>query len=131
MVVAAVLMVAAVYGLGLFLQGGKRPVRPRPDVHVSLPDSTDTNKGAAASLPDPCGGTGGTGQIVRVGARDITIRRKDGVEQLIGIEDRTDLRSASGAATMADLRPGQGVTIVTTDDSDGGKMVAKAVLICK
>lgn len=129
-IIALSVMVAAIYALGLFLQGGKRPTRPRPDVHVALPDSSSAKRNDATSLPDPCGGTGGTGRIVTVGAQEITIRSKKGVDQIIHFTKDTKIGSASGPATVTDLRAGQGVTIVTTDDSGSDHMVAALVLIC-
>jgi glycopeptide antibiotics resistance protein len=80
---------------------------------------------------DPCGGTGGTGEIVRIGKDDFVIRRKDGVEQTILISKETTIRSAKGEEAPSVLVPGMRVTLVTNDSDDGGRMIAAFVLVCK
>lgn len=128
--VVLLIMLGAVYAVVIALRGGRAPQVPRPDVHVDLPDSGAVKEGAIAKLPDPCGGTGGTGRIVSVGAQEITIRGRDGGDQVIHLTASTKISSASGTVTFKELKPGEGVTIVTTDDSGRDHMVAAVVLIC-
>jgi hypothetical protein len=74
---------------------------------------------------DLCGGTGGTGQIVSVDDRTMTIERKDGVVQTLTLTDRTTIRTSAGPASASDLKVGDRVTVVVYD----GK-TATTVLKC-
>jgi|SRR2546421_5285925 len=74
---------------------------------------------------DLCGGTGGTGQIVNVDGRTMTIERTDGVVQTLTLTDRTTIRTSAGPASASDLKVGDRVTVVVYD----GK-TATTVLIC-
>jgi len=74
---------------------------------------------------DLCGGTGGTGQIVSVDDRTMTIKRKDGVVQTLTLTDRTTIRTSAGPAFAADLKVGDRVTVVVYDGT-----TPTTVLIC-
>ena len=74
---------------------------------------------------DPCNGTGGTGQIISMGNNTITIKRNDGISQIIKLTDRTKIRTSMGPASKSDLKTGDGVTVVI-DSSE----TATLVLIC-
>jgi hypothetical protein len=74
---------------------------------------------------DLCRGTGGTGQIVSVDDRTMTIERKDGVVQTLTLTDRTTIRTSAGPASASDLEVGDRVTVVVYD----GK-TATTVLKC-
>jgi len=74
---------------------------------------------------DLCGGTGGTGQIVSVDDRTMTIQRNDGVVQTLTLTDRTTIGTAAGPASASALKAGDRVTVVVYD----GK-TATTVLVC-
>ena len=74
---------------------------------------------------DPCNDTGGTGQIISMGNNTITIKRNDGISQIIKLTDRTKIRTSMGPASKSDLKTGDGVTVVI-DSSE----TATLVLIC-
>jgi len=111
MVVASLVGVAvtvALYG-GVVYPTTHQPVNPVVD----------------APRRDLCGGTGGTGQIVSVDDRTMTIKRTDGVVQTLTLTDRTTIRASAGPASASDLKVGDRVTVVVYD----GK-TATTVLIC-
>jgi glycopeptide antibiotics resistance protein len=93
------------------------------------PDSTKTGKLELHKGPDPCNGTGGTGQIVAVGVHQITIKGKDGIPQIIQLTNQTRIRYSAGPAAESDLKIGYGVTIVTGSERND-KLTAVLVLIC-
>lgn len=74
---------------------------------------------------DPCGGTGGTGEIVNKDDRSITIKRNDGVIQIFAITNRTTIKTAAGSATKDDLKIGERVTLVVYDNK-----TADGVFVC-
>jgi glycopeptide antibiotics resistance protein len=76
-------------------------------------------------VEDPCGGTGGTGQITGVENNAITIRRNNGTIQTFQFTGRTTIRSSTGTASKSDLKIGDRVTLVI-DESE----TASLVLIC-
>jgi glycopeptide antibiotics resistance protein len=84
-------------------------------------ESRDLHQGA-----DPCNGTGGTGQIISVGVTSIDIKRKDEVVQQILISLETKISGSTGSLTKNDLKTGDRVTVVTTDE----KMTASVILVC-
>jgi len=114
MIVAALTAVAA---LVVFYGGVVYPTTHQP-----------VNRVVDAPLQsvDLCGGTGGTGRIVSMGDRTITIERNDGVTQTLTPTDRTTIRTAAGPAAAADLKIGDRVTVVVYD----GK-TATTVLLCR
>jgi len=111
MVVASLVGVAATVALygGVVYPTTHQPVNPVID----------------APRRDLCGGTGGTGQIVSVDDRTMTIKRTDGVVQTLTVTDRTTIRTSDGPASVSDLKVGDRVTVVVYD----GK-TATTVLIC-
>jgi len=111
------------------MQGGREPVRPDHFEGNATMDSSKVKNGVPSPSTDPCNGTGGTGQVLRVGADEITISRRQGGTQVIHFTADTQIRSASGPANKADLKVGDGVTIVTGSSPDD-QMVAALVLIC-
>jgi hypothetical protein len=82
-------------------------------------------EGETPAQGDLCNGTGGTGQIVTTGGGALTIKRKDGLVQSFRVTEATTIRNSNGAASEADLSPGDRVTLVVLDDS-----TASAVLVC-
>lgn len=87
---------------------------PTPPVAGEIPSSGDL-----------CNGTGGTGQIVTVGNHAITIKRNDGLLQTLNLTNLTTIRTPTGAASEADLKTGDRVTLVVLDRDD-----ASTVLVC-
>jgi glycopeptide antibiotics resistance protein len=83
-------------------------------------------KGVPSSAGDDlCRGTGGTGEIIVVEKNGISIKRKDGVVQQIKLTAKTVIKSSSGDIQIADLKPGNRVTLVI-DDTE----TAALVLVC-
>lgn len=87
-------------------------------------------KGETADLPNPCGGTGGTGQIISLGNHTITIQSRSGKQELIKLGARTKIKDARGALTEGDLKIGYRVTVVVGLEA-GDERLASAVLVCK
>lgn len=82
-----------------------------------------------SNLPDPCGGTGGTGQIMSVGDNTVTIKQHNGSSRVLKITPKTILKNAAGPLLLSTLKPGQNVTVVIgLDPSD--ENIASAVLVC-
>jgi len=111
MVVASLVGVAAAGALydGVVYPTTHQPVHPVGD----------------APRRDLCGGTGGTGQIVSVDDRTMTIKRNDGVVQTLTLTDRTTIRTSAGPASASNLKVGDRVTVVVYDGE-----TATTVLIC-
>lgn len=139
--IIVIAVVAAFYGFFV----SHNPLQPenfgaRADT-VQLPDSSTTgaeniqpgrsDNGSVVSTKgkDPCNGTGGTGQIVSVGVNEITIKGSNGINQTIHLTDQTKIRSSAGPATVSDLKPGNGITIVTGSEHSES-LTAMVVLIC-
>lgn len=80
---------------------------------------------AATQNGNLCGSTKGTGEIVGLGNNSILLKRNDGKLQTIGLTDQTTIRTSAGAASKADLKKGDRVTIVIYDNE-----TATAVLVC-
>jgi len=96
----------------------------------SLPSvNTDTGKVDFSRLPDPCSGTGGTGQIISVGKNTITIKQNNGTSKLIKITKQTKIKNAAGPLAATGLKAGDRVTVVIglikSDDS-----IASVILVC-
>ncbi len=92
------------------------------------PDSTarlDSAAGGISQAADPCGGTGGTGQIINVGDSSITIKRHDGVSEIIYLTDKTKIRNSAGPLSKSDLKTGDRVTVVVMSHH-----TATVVLVC-
>lgn len=74
---------------------------------------------------DPCNGTEGTGQIMAIQEATITIKKRDGKEEVVVLTGKTSYINSAGKATKAMLKVGDRVTVVI-DDSN----TAMAVLVC-
>ena len=81
--------------------------------------------GATKQGVDPCNGTMGTGQILIIEEGSITIKKRDGKEEVVAFTEKTAFSNSSGKATKAILKVGDRVTVVI-DDSN----TAMAVLVC-
>jgi glycopeptide antibiotics resistance protein len=89
-------------------------------------DRVDNGEGEIPETVDPCNGTGGTGQIVSAGKNTITIKRGDGINQIITLTDHTRIRTSAGTASQSNLKIGDRVTVVVD-----GSETATTVLVCK
>jgi glycopeptide antibiotics resistance protein len=74
---------------------------------------------------DPCNGTMGTGQVISIAENTITIKRRDGKDEIVVLTGKSSIRNSGGPATKSILKVGDRVTVVI-DDSN----TAMAVLIC-
>jgi len=120
----------ACYGLVIY-QKGQFPVRFEPGPESVRSDRADKDKGGR--LPqgsDPCGGTGGLGQIIGTGNHAIIIQQSDGEKVIIKLTSHTTIRNSSGAILVSDLKIGSRVTIVTYESDAEGNKIATAVLVC-
>lgn len=94
------------------------------------PGYADNAKDKTYQLPDPCSGTGGTGEIISVGDHAITIKRNDGVEELIKLGTGTKIKDAAGVLAATDLKVGYRVTVVVGLVA-GDERLASAVMVCE
>lgn len=85
-----------------------------------------------AVLPqrDPCGGTGGTGEIIAVINNAIKIKASSGQTELIVLTTNTTIQDSRGKMPLSGLRIGNRVTIVTFVSDDKGHKIADAVFVC-
>ena len=67
----------------------------------------------------------GTGQIISIAENTITIKRRDGKNEVVVLTEKTDMRNSGGPITKSILKVGDRVTVVI-DDSN----TAMAVLVC-
>jgi glycopeptide antibiotics resistance protein len=127
--------VSALASIGLFWVVAFSPIgmlpvslgpAPANGLQGPLPELQNNN----TSCCDLCGGTGGTGEIIELGEQTITIKRKDGVIQRIGVGKQTTIKNSAGPATAGDLKKGDHVTVIIgliKEDS----MMASAILVCQ
>jgi glycopeptide antibiotics resistance protein len=99
---------------------GFEPMHERNQTGPLQERERDTKQGV-----DPCNGTEGTGQIIAIQQGSITIKKRDGKEELVVFTEKTAFSNASGKATKSILEVGDRVTVVI-DDSN----TAMAVLVC-
>lgn len=78
---------------------------------------------------DPCRGTGGNGEIIRKDDNMFTMKRTDGDTQTINFTDDVVIRTASGDATIADVKIGDRITLVGDQNSDN-TFRADFILVC-
>jgi ribosomal protein S1 len=101
-----------------------RPEQLKEDIH-----SKKNIQSSDQHQQDPCRGTGGTGTIMKVDQHAMVIQRKDGVEELIHITEKTTIKQSSGNATVKDLRVGDHVTVVVGLINEDAQ-AASLILIC-
>jgi len=126
-IITSVVVVAAAASFYGFTMSHKRqePVSFRRAAENSQPDSIDKGKAEIPQGEDPCGGTGGTGQIVSLGNSSITIKRNDGVNEIINLTDKTTIKNSVASLSQSDLKTGDRVTVVID-----GSETATVVLVC-
>lgn len=134
---ATVIMLSvALFGAAFFLFGDaftqqrEFPVLS-PRVHeTGLQDTIGSNKGIIVQKnADPCGGTGGTGQITNTSPGAITLRLGNGENKLLQLTSQTTIRNAAGPLPATDLKTGDRVTVVIDTDASGN-IIASLVLVC-
>ncbi len=75
---------------------------------------------------DLCGGTGGTGKIIALGSNTLTIQRRDSIEQIINVTEKTVYKTSTGNAAFKDLKIDNRVTLII-DETE----TASVVLVCQ
>lgn len=88
----------------------------------------------AASHGDLCGGTRGNGEIVSVGSNTFTLKLNEGGEKgggilIVNLTDRATIETSTGFVALSDLKIGDRVTLVGSDNRDG-TFTADAVVVC-
>ncbi len=90
-------------------------------------------EGGIPQSGDPCGGTGGNGQIISVGNNTINVKvthgKNNGSKQVVNLTAETSIRTSTGAAVLSDLKTGDRVTLVGGFKSDGS-FTANTVVVC-
>jgi glycopeptide antibiotics resistance protein len=86
--------------------------------------------GVAKAVDDPCGGTGGNGQVVAVGAHGFTITRNDNAgDQVVHLARDAAFEPSARSASLSSLKVGDRVTLVGGPHPDGS-FTADTVVIC-
>lgn len=116
-------MVALIFLCLRFIMSLQEPIRSGP-MRVAK-----QKQNAKIDERDLCGGTGGTGTIIHLSPDHFTLKRKDGLEELIYFGRETKILTSKGEINKSDLKIGTSATIVTGPDADG-KKIADAILIC-
>ncbi|MEN9371135.1 MAG: hypothetical protein RLZZ64_210 [Bacteroidota bacterium] len=117
------LILLVIFSLIVFVKKneiGFQPLHERNQINPLEQRERDTKQGI-----DPCNGTEGTGQIIAIQQGSITIKKRDGNDEVVVFTEKTAFSNASGKATKAILKVGDRVTVVI-DDSN----TAMAVLVC-
>jgi glycopeptide antibiotics resistance protein len=127
-IIAVIVIVAVVAALYAVYPKGQQPVNSVRGAENSQPGNAvilDTAKPGIPQGVDPCNGTGGTGQIVRMGNSTITIKRNDGISEIINLTNKTTIRNSAGAISKSDLKIGDRVTVVVMSHH-----TATVVVVC-
>ncbi len=89
-----------------------------------------TAPGEIPQSGDLCGGTGGNGQVIRVGDNEFTMKRNDdGSDQVVHLSGRATIKTSAGTASLSDLKIGYAVTLVGGPNPDGS-FTADTVVVC-
>lgn len=123
-----IVFLIAVYFVFSFFRNGSEPIPPSSHFRNEKLDHLE-NTNNAASENDLCGGTGGTGQIIGKANHAITIKRKDGIEEVIHLSGKTSIKNSSGNITEEDLKMGNRVTVVVGLIPEDPQ-AASLVLVC-
>jgi glycopeptide antibiotics resistance protein len=122
---AVITVIAAITALYIMYPSDQTMLSPSEDRNSNQSDHPGNDKDKVSQKNDLCRGTGGTGEITDSGNRTITLKRKDGVSQIIHLTDQTAINSSTGSITESELRIGDRVTVVI-DESE----TATLVLVC-
>lgn len=122
-IVISILSTAAIVSLLVFAKQNELGFEPKHE--RNQPNRMEQTKDGVSKGVDPCNGTMGTGQIISIAENTITIKRRDGKDEVVVLTEKTDMRNAGGPITKSILKIGDRVTVVI-DDSN----TAMAVLVC-
>jgi glycopeptide antibiotics resistance protein len=119
----SILSTAAIVSLFVFAKQNELGFEPKHERNET--NRLEQTKERVSQGVDPCNGTMGTGQIISIAENTITIKRRDGKDEIVVLTEKTDMRNSGGPITKSILKVGDRVTIVI-DDSN----TAMAVLVC-
>mgnify|MGYP001021384873 CR=1 FL=1 len=122
---SVIVIAAAAASIYAIYPDDRQIVNPGRSAGGFQPGPIDKSQDKTSQGADPCGGTGGTGQIISVENNGITIKRNDGTFQTIKFSNRTTISSSAGLVPRSDLKAGDRVTLII-DESE----TASVVLIC-
>jgi glycopeptide antibiotics resistance protein len=122
-IVISILSTAAIVSLFVFAKQNKLGFEPKHE--RNQPNRLEQTIDGVSKGVDPCNGTMGTGQIISIAENTITIKRRDGKDEVVVLTEKTDMRNAGGQITKSILKVGDRVTVVI-DESN----TAMAVLVC-
>ena len=117
------LSLVIIFSLIVFIKQNEIGFEPLHERNQS--NQLEKREGHAKQDNDPCNGTEGTGQIMAIQEGSITIKKRDGKDEVVVFTYKTAFSNASGKATKSILKVGDRVTVVI-DDSN----TAMAVLVC-
>lgn len=119
----SILSTAAIVSLFVFAKQNELGFEPKHKRNET--NRLEQTKERVSQGVDPCNGTMGTGQIISIAENTITIKRRDGKDEVVVLTEKTDMRNSGGPITKSILKVGDRVTVVI-DDSN----TAMAVLVC-
>lgn len=145
-----VLAAAAFYGVTVYEQmqqmasirvatdGSQLSVTPEVGAGGGQSDNlSNDQKNDIPQGSDPCGGTGGNGQILSKGNYSFTMKLnrdgrllKKGSSQIVDLTSQTTIRTATGSGVISDLATGDNVTVGGKPNPDGS-FTAMIVAVCK
>lgn len=102
-----------------------------PDVQAKYVQSESANN-PEAEIPkgvDLCGGTGGNGEIIKVADNAITLKLKNGKDQLVYFGEKLVIESTTGNLEKSDLEIGDLVTLIGGPNPDGS-FTADNIVLC-
>ncbi len=101
------------------------PIGIEPSIEHNQSNEIIKGKDGTVKCCDLCNGTGGTGAIISLGTNAITIKRRDGKDEVIKLTKATTIKTSAGPATNEVLKIGDRVTVII-DDTE----TASLVLVC-
>jgi hypothetical protein len=119
----SIISIIAIVSLFVFAKQnelGFEPMHERKD-----PNRLEQTKERVSQGVDPCNGTMGTGQIISIAENTITIKRRDGKDEVVVLTGKTDMRNSGGQIMKSNLKVGDRVTVVIDETN-----TAMAVLVC-
>lgn len=133
-IILVIVVATAFYGFTVYHNN-----QPKANIGVGARGQSDRFGNKEGEIPqsgDPCGGTGGTGQIVSVGNNTFIIKLnrdgrtlKKGDSQIIDLTGQTTIKTSTGSGSVSDLKIGKNVTIGGKPNPDGS-LNATIVVIC-
>lgn len=111
--------------VALFVFAKQNELGFAPKHERNQPNRLEQTKGGASQGVDPCNGTMGTGQIISIAEYTITIKRRDGKDEVVVLTEKTSINNSGGPIKKPMLKVGDRVTVVI-DDSN----TAFVVLVC-